>query len=62
VSSKNLVIECDGEYWHDRKPGAKAKDARKDAYLLSKGYSILRLPEIEIKSGNFNALLEILAQ
>lgn len=61
VPSKNLVIECDGEYWHgERRPGAKERDARKDTYLISQGYCILRLPEIEIKNNSFSLLLNTL--
>lgn len=61
IPGKNLVIECDGSYWHsERKPGAKEKDARKDAYLTSCGYSILRLPEVEIKNGDSLSLLSTL--
>lgn len=40
VAERRLIIECDGEYWHsERKPGTKEKDARKNAYLASQGYS-----------------------
>ena len=62
VPHKNLVIECDGEYWHgERKPGAKEKDARKDAFLASKGYSIFRFPEPDIKNGHFSPLLRLIS-
>lgn len=61
VPTKNLVIECDGTYWHgERKAGAKEKDARKDAFLLSRGYSVFRIPETDIKNGNFSSLIEAL--
>ena len=50
VPSRNLVIECDGTYWHSR-PGAPEKDAERDRRLLAAGYVVLRLPEPEIKSG-----------
>jgi len=55
IPSKRLVIECDGEYWHS-KPEAQARDARKDAYLQQKGYTILRLPGEQIKRGDFAML------
>lgn len=61
VPGKNLVIECDGEYWHS-KPKAQEKDARRDAYLVSHGYTIIRLPEADIKSGNFTVLLNTLLE
>lgn len=50
VPEKNLVIECDGTYWHSR-PGRAENDARRDAKLTAAGYRILRLPEHEIESG-----------
>lgn len=61
VASKNLAIECDGEYWHsERKPGSLEKDARKDAYLKQKGYNVLRLREKQILSGDLRSLEEAL--
>ncbi len=52
----NLVIECDGEYWHNL-PENIARDKRKDTYLRKRGYNILRLKEHEIKEGPEAALL-----
>lgn len=57
IPSKNLVIECDGDYWHSTER-AKVTDARKDAYLLSKGYTILRLPEHRIKANDLTDFYE----
>ena len=37
----NLVIECDGEYWH-LLPKIQDRDARKDKLLISLGYKVLR--------------------
>lgn len=48
LPQKNLVIECDGAYWHGR-PGAKEKDEKKDIYLKERGYKIKRLSEKRIK-------------
>lgn len=42
-----LVIECDGEYWH---PVGNKRDARKDAYLERKGYVVVRLRENDIRA------------
>lgn len=50
VSSKRLVIECDGSYWHSL-PGRREKDATRDAWLKSRGFDVLRLPEPIIRSG-----------
>lgn len=41
------VIECDGEYWHNQ-PGAREKDAQRDASLNSIGIQVLRFTGREI--------------
>jgi very-short-patch-repair endonuclease len=46
--SEMLVLEFDGEYWHSLK-SAIDRDIRKDAELSSKGYKILRVPEMLYK-------------
>jgi len=43
-----LVIECDGVYWHNR-PFQIVQDRRKNNYLIKCGYSVLRLPEDDIR-------------
>lgn len=48
LPNKNLIIECDGEYWH-RNQLIRQRDYRKDVYLNALGYKILRLKEAEIK-------------
>lgn len=55
VPSRNLVIECDGTYWHSR-PRMIQRDARKNVYLASRGYKVLRLPEPVIRSLEASAL------
>ncbi len=35
----NIIIECDGEYWHKD----SEKDRKRDCYLMEKGYYIFRL-------------------
>jgi Uncharacterized protein conserved in bacteria len=42
-----LIIECDGTYWHS-KPDAIIRDARKDAYLQTIGWTILRFSDTAI--------------
>ncbi len=49
VPGARVVIECDGEYWHSL-PDAVAKDKRKDAYLSSRGFTVLRFPEAAINA------------
>ncbi len=48
----NLVIECDGKYWHSLERVVK-KDKAENAYLTKCGYNLLRLSEDEINSGLF---------
>ncbi len=45
----NLIIECDGDYWHNIE-GAKEKDQTRDAYLASQNYKVLRFTETQIHS------------
>lgn len=47
VPRRRLVIECDGEYWHGNFERIH-RDVVKDAWLKSKGYRVLRLPEQKI--------------
>ena len=48
----NLIVECDGTYWHNR-PDMKKRDKAKDAYAKKCGFDILRLTEEEINKGQF---------
>ena len=40
-------IECDGAYWHRN---TKERDSRRDAWLSSRGWTIIRLSENEIEN------------
>lgn len=42
-----LVVEADGTYWHGRDK-QKATDRRKDAYMRSHGWRVLRFTEVAI--------------
>jgi very-short-patch-repair endonuclease len=44
IPRTNRVIEYDGDYWH-AKTATKAKDKRKDEWLLAHGYSVTRVSE-----------------
>ena len=44
----NLVIECDGDYWH-KYPIGNDIDHIRTKELLKKGFKVLRLWEFEIK-------------
>lgn len=48
IPGARIVVECDGEYWHSR-PELVVRDRRKDRYLESCGYRVLRFPEAAIK-------------
>lgn len=47
IKSRRLVIECDGDYWHSL-PDVINRDKKKDTWLISHGYKVLRLPEHRI--------------
>ena len=49
VLHNNIIVECDGEYWHT-KPGAKDRDTKKDEFLQSCGYTVLRFSDKIIKT------------
>lgn len=47
LKGHRLAIECDGDYWHSLSK-IKERDTRKDHWLQTHGYKILRLTETEI--------------
>jgi len=49
VSGMNLIIECDGTYWHNLS-AQKEKDKIHNWELFHAGYNLIRLEEKEIKS------------
>ena len=49
----NLVIECDGDYWH-KYPTGSEKDHIRTKELIEKGFKVLRLWEREIKTIELN--------
>ena len=51
IPSMNLVIECDGNYWH-KYPVGLDKDHIRTNELIEKGFKVLRLWECEIKHMN----------
>lgn len=60
LKGTNILIECDGSYWHSI-PGAKEKDIKKDKVLKAKGYEVYRLSEEEIKASNGECLSKVFA-
>lgn len=53
----NLVIECDGDYWH-KYPTGKDIDYIRTSELIEKGFKVLRLWEYEIKKLNLQGFKE----
>lgn len=57
IPSMNLVIECDGEYWHNY-PTRTEIDNIRTKELLEKGFKVLRLWEREIRALNLDEFKE----
>lgn len=55
----NLVLECDGDYWHGL-PRVQRRDRQKDGWLRKKHYEIVRLSEERIRQDVQGAVMEIL--
>lgn len=51
------IIECDGEYWHNKDDNVKNRDKEKDRYLEEIGFEVVRLKEKDIKNGSFEEQL-----
>ena len=59
IPSLNLVIECDGNYWH-KYPTRTEIDNIRTEELIKEGFKVLRLWEHEIKIMSLNKFQEIL--
>jgi len=57
IPSLNLVIECDGDYWH-KYPIGRDIDKIRTSELIERGFKVLRLWENEIKFLNINTFKE----
>ncbi len=57
IPSMNLVVECDGDYWH-KYPVGLEKDHIRTKELIEKGFKVLRLWENEIKRMDINDFKE----
>ena len=53
IPSLNLVIECDGNYWHKYPIGRDIDNIRTNE-LINKGFKVLRIWEIDIRNMNLN--------
>ena len=62
IPSMNLVIECDGDYWH-KYPIGLDRDHIRTKELIEKGFKVLRLWEFEIRTMNIdnfkNKIMEV---
>lgn len=56
----NLVLECDGVYWHG-KPDVARRDRQKDGWMRRHRYKIIRLLEPDIRNDSLGILREALA-
>lgn len=61
IPSMNLVIECDGDYWH-KYPTGKEIDKIRTSELIEKGFRVLRLWQNEINTLNLKDFEEKLNQ
>jgi very-short-patch-repair endonuclease len=52
----NIIIECDGEYWHN-----KEKDSKRDADLKILGYETIRFSEKQLKN-NIDLCIKIIKE
>ena len=57
IPKQNLIIECDGDYWH-KYPVGRDIDKLRNQELIQKGYKIIRLWEHEINSINLQSFKE----
>jgi len=48
LTDYNIIIECDGRYWHDN-PESRERDKQRDIKIEKEGYKILRFWDDEIK-------------
>jgi len=58
IPSKNLVIECDGDYWHNY-PNGNERDHIRTKELKAKGFSVLRLWERNIRKMDIDTFCNI---
>ena len=61
IADMNLVLECDGEYWHSVDWRIE-HDARREQWLLTNGYRVAHLTGPEIRADCRGAVERVLAQ
>ena len=55
IPASNLIVECDGRYWHSIRV---EHDAKRDVKVAALGFRIIRLSQDEIENGTFKPKLE----
>ena len=60
IPERNLVIQCDGDYWHNREC-SKVRDAMQNEVLRKNGYTVFRFWEHEIKRSSKECVDKIYA-
>jgi len=55
VPDLNLIIECDGDYWHN-KPNVEIRDNNKNETIYKQGYNLIRIPEHIINMDSFKII------
>lgn len=58
---RNLVLECDGRYWHSL-PRMVSRDKIRDGWMKKHGYPVARLAEGEINTDPRAAVARVLAE
>jgi|SRR5579859_7274965 len=48
LTAYNIIVECDGEYWHERKA---TKDDERDLFIAAQGYRVIRIRNKAIHDG-----------
>jgi very-short-patch-repair endonuclease len=57
---KQVVVECDGAYFHDRLPGQGVRDRKRDRVLVGLGLQVLRFGGSEIWKDSFACASQVL--
>ncbi|MDQ3254286.1 MAG: endonuclease domain-containing protein [Acidobacteriota bacterium] len=55
---KNLIVECDGHDFHEKRKEQAAKDKRRDRILQSLGYRVFRFTGSEIHNDAIACAIE----
>lgn len=56
IIQDRVIIECDGDYWHQD----EEKDRRRDAYLTTRGFFVFHLREAEIIADPMECIRRVL--